>query len=97
MATRPRVQQENPIVKILYDPEDALARLGGSMLKTITRVATVVKITNAKELESASMVLSDAEIEAERINVFLAGLRERVQDAAERFTEIEGFEGARSH
>lgn len=92
-AAPARQQQENPLVRIVYDPEDALARLGGSMLKTITRVATVVKITNAKELESASMVLSDAEIEAERINVFLAGLRERVQDAAERFTEIEGFEG----
>jgi hypothetical protein len=92
-ATPARQSQENPLVRIVYDPENALAVLGASISKTVTRVLDVMKITNVKELSSASDVLSDAEIEAERVNVFLAGLRERVQESVERFAVFDGFEG----
>jgi hypothetical protein len=89
-AAPARQSQENPLVRIVYDPENALALLGASIIKTLARVRNV-KITNVKELEVGSAALADAEIEAERVSVFLAGLRERVQDAASRFADHEGF------
>jgi hypothetical protein len=82
---------DNPLVLIKYEPENALALLSQAAKKSLATVQAE-KITNVKQLESASVVLQDAEIRMEQIETFTATLREKVQRAAEKFREIPGFE-----
>jgi heme-degrading monooxygenase HmoA len=51
-----------------------------------------VKIANVKELNAASAILDLAIMRSTQVETFAASLRERVQQAAEKFREIEGFE-----
>ena len=81
---------ENPLVLIKYDPVNALALLGEAVLKTLPKFAGL-KIANPAQLATASEILRDAQIEEEKVNVFLASLRERVQEAAARFADVKGF------
>ena len=84
-------KQENPIVRIEYNPENALVLLGSSAASALIDVRKAV-ITNPTQLASATEILNDAEICAEQIEVFKATLRERVQQAVERFRSIPNFE-----
>ena len=82
---------ENPIVRIEYNPENALIVLGSSAASALKAVRKTT-ITNPTQLASATEILNDAEICAEQIEVFKATLRERVQQAIERFRSIPNFE-----
>jgi hypothetical protein len=86
--------QENPIVKISYDPEKALATLGRSALEMIGKLQGVKSIANVNALEKASQLLGDAEITLEEMTAFRDTLATRVKDAFTPFTSIPGLEGS---
>jgi regulator of protease activity HflC (stomatin/prohibitin superfamily) len=90
-STVPKPAQENPIVLIRYSPEDALSLLAKNMTTTLAKL-NGVKIQNARQLESASEVLDEARVRSEEVETFLTTLRERVQEAAARFRDFEGFD-----
>jgi hypothetical protein len=83
--------QENPTVLIRYEPENALAVLAGNTTKMLARL-TGAKITNPKTLESASELIHQAQITSDEVETFIDTLREKIQNAAARFREYEGFE-----
>ena len=83
---------DNPHVLIKYEPENALAILATNVTKRLAQVQSVKAITTTKQMESVSAVISAAQIDSESVENFLASLRERIQEAAARFREIEGFD-----
>src|ERR1035441_4692010 len=87
----PQVLPDNPLVLIKYDPENALAILATNTMKMLAQLNGARAITNAKQLESASEIIGQAQITAEEVEVFINTLREKVQAAAMRFRDFEGF------
>jgi hypothetical protein len=83
---------ENPLVLIKYDPENALALLATNTTKRLATINGVKAITNPKQLESVSEIINEAQIDSESVETFIVSLREKIQGAAARFREIEGFE-----
>ena len=82
---------ENPQVLIKYNPEQALVILGHDSQAMLQKLRSV-NIIGTKSLESASEVLHDATITAERLETFRASLVESVQRAAAKFRDIPGFD-----
>ncbi len=84
-------KQDNPLVLIKYDPENALAILATNTTKMLARLQGA-KITNPKTLESSSELIHEAQVTSDEVETFLESLREKIQGAAARFREFEGFE-----
>ncbi len=82
---------ENPTVLIKYEPENALSILAANTTKTLAKLQGA-KITNVKTLESASDLIHDAQTTSDEVETFISSLRERIQQAAERFRDHQGFE-----
>lgn len=82
---------ENPLVRIEYNPENALSLLAKNATGTLAQL-NGVKITNAMQLEKGSSILEDARVRSEEVETFINTLREKVQNAAAKFRDYEGFE-----
>jgi hypothetical protein len=93
MATKEAVTglQDNPMVVIRYSPENALAILATNTTKTLAQL-NGAKITSIKQLEAGSEILEDARVRSEEVETFINTLREKVQAAAMRFRDFQGFE-----
>lgn len=83
--------QDNPLVRIEYQPANALAELSSNTAAMLTRLQ-LAKVTNVKSLESATEVIRSAQVTEGEIDTFIDTLRERIQQAAEKFRLIPGFE-----
>lgn len=84
-------KQDNPLVLIRYSPENALAELATNATKMLARLEEV-KITNLKTLEPGSELIKEAQITADELETFLAGLRGAVQNALFKFRVFKGLE-----
>lgn len=82
---------DNPLVSIVYSPENSLRILGHDAADVLAKLQGA-KISNLKTLESASELMHDGEVMAERIETFRVSLVQKVQAAASRFRDINGFE-----
>jgi hypothetical protein len=93
VSQAPAVSQlpDNPLVLIKYDPENALAILAINTTKTLAQL-NGAKITSVKQLEAGSEILEDARARSEEVETFINTLREKVQAAAMRFRDFQGFE-----
>lgn len=90
----PEVSQhpDNPLVVIKYSPESAPLVLADNTTKMLTRVQSVKSIANAKQLETATEIISAAKITADEVETFIASLRDGIQHACERVRNLKGYE-----
>jgi hypothetical protein len=84
--------QENPIVLIRYQPENAPLQLANETSKMLARIQTVRAVTNIKQREQADEIIADARIASDQVETFLESLRAGIERACSRVREIPGYE-----
>ncbi len=85
-------KQENPLVRIVYDPANAPIILSANGMKALARIQGIKCIETVRQMEAASQVISETQVTAEEIERFCDTLREAVQEAAAKFRVIPGME-----
>jgi hypothetical protein len=82
----------NPTVMIQYQPENAPIALAKEVASMIACLDATKAITDAEQLEAASIILDAAKTTASDVDVFVDNLRSSIQLACARVRELPGYE-----